>query len=275
MFQTKVVEKIETHISCWNTFFSFFPPPPPSPTSIMLFMRWCGKIFQCWAGHRWQWHKHIAYWLPKARNTPSGCVILFAVPLQNGCMNVPQCYVICSLPVLFSVVANRVTGQRRTVYNVGFCTQASIQRITRYPLLLAHGYKVTRTDDETRELVHQSQHNIEHYLELINSVGHYIAVWNEWSTCCYRHFRFKPWTGSRRQGPVAVNDLTRKHSRGVRAIRAFKRLSPDLISINCQVGRILTARVFVLCNEIWDFCHIEDIILSVGVRMSDPPQNVH
>ena len=91
-------------------------------------------------------------------------------------MNVPQCYVICSVPVLFSVVVNKVIGQRSTVCDVGFCTQASIQRITRYPLLLAHRYKVTGTDGETRELVLQSQYNIEHYLELINSVGHYIAV---------------------------------------------------------------------------------------------------
>ena len=74
----------------------------------------------------------------------------------------------CSLTVWFSVVANKAIGQRSTVCNVRFCTQASIQGITRYPLLLAHGCKVTRSDDETRELVLQSQHNIEHCLELIN-----------------------------------------------------------------------------------------------------------
>ena len=91
-------------------------------------------------------------------------------------MSVPHCCVICSFPVLFSVVANKAIDHRSTVCNVGFCTQASIQGITGYPLLLAHGYKVTRTDDQTRELVLQSQHNIEHYLEIINWVGQYIAV---------------------------------------------------------------------------------------------------
>jgi len=41
MFQTKVVEKIETHILGSNNFFS----------KVMTFMGWCGKILQSGGGH--------------------------------------------------------------------------------------------------------------------------------------------------------------------------------------------------------------------------------
>jgi hypothetical protein len=40
-----------------------------------------------------------------------------------------------------------------------------------------------------------------------------------------REFRFKPWTGSWRYIPLAVNDLTRVTVGGVRAVKAFKSLS--------------------------------------------------
>jgi hypothetical protein len=56
----------------------------------------------------------------------------------------------------------------------------------------------------------------------------------------------------------------------VRAVKAFESLSLDRKSINCQVAWSFTAQVF--CSEIRDFCHFEDIILSVGVSVSDPPK---
>ena len=31
-----------------------------------------------------------------------------AFPLQNGCMNVPQCYVMCTLPVLLICISVQV-----------------------------------------------------------------------------------------------------------------------------------------------------------------------
>jgi hypothetical protein len=43
----------------------------------------------------------IACWISKVTGTHSEYVILIALPLQRGCKNVPQCYVIRSLPVLF------------------------------------------------------------------------------------------------------------------------------------------------------------------------------
>jgi len=55
----------------------------------------------------------------------------------------------------------------------------------------------------------------------------------------------------------------------VRAVKAFKTLSLDRTS-NCQSGWSFRARVF---SEIRDFYHFEDVILSVGVPVSDP-QNV-
>jgi len=74
MFQTKVLEKMKTHILCLT----------PS----------CQKPCHLWYNvekyyiARWAiddniiWHIHIACWIPKARNTLSECVILTAIPLQ-------------------------------------------------------------------------------------------------------------------------------------------------------------------------------------------------
>jgi hypothetical protein len=44
---------------------------------------------------------HIACWVPKATNTLSVCIILIAFHCINGCMNMPQCYIILTLPLLF------------------------------------------------------------------------------------------------------------------------------------------------------------------------------
>ena len=44
MFQTEVVKRIETY-------FMFDTPPPPK---TVQFMRWCGKMWCNYAGHRWQ-----------------------------------------------------------------------------------------------------------------------------------------------------------------------------------------------------------------------------
>jgi hypothetical protein len=47
------------------------------------------------------WHMHFACWVPKATNTYSKYVILVLFLSNSGYMNVPQCYVVCTLPLLF------------------------------------------------------------------------------------------------------------------------------------------------------------------------------
>jgi len=58
----------------------------------------------------------------------------------------------------------------------------------------------------------------------------------------------------------------------VRAVKAFKSSSLDRTSINCQVGGVLQLR---FCSKIREFCHFEDIILSVGVPVGDPKMFVN
>jgi len=51
------------------------------------------------------WRMHFAYWIPKATHAHTQVVqysLLFHC--NNGCAKAPQCYVICTLPVLFNTV---------------------------------------------------------------------------------------------------------------------------------------------------------------------------
>ena len=50
------------------------------------------------------WHMRIACWIPKATNTHSQYVILTVLPLLLWLEDVPQCYVVCTLPVFLFVV---------------------------------------------------------------------------------------------------------------------------------------------------------------------------
>lgn len=52
-----------------------------------------------------------------------------------------------------------------------FLFQVPVQRVTKYPLLLARLYKVTPPQHESRELLKEAQHNIELHLEHMNSVS--------------------------------------------------------------------------------------------------------
>ena len=50
---------------------------------------------------------HFAWWIPKATNTQSQYVILIVLRLLLWLNDVPQCYVICTLPVfLFILISN-------------------------------------------------------------------------------------------------------------------------------------------------------------------------
>ena len=72
MFQTKVVEKIKTHILYSVTFFY----------EIVPFMRQCGKNIVEWGRSQMAiWR--IAYWIPKATEAHSEYVIFIAFPLQK------------------------------------------------------------------------------------------------------------------------------------------------------------------------------------------------
>jgi hypothetical protein len=71
MFQTKVVKKLKTHTLCSVILFS----------KIVPFMR---------------------QWKPNSTNIHAGCVILICFfHCNNVCKKAPQCFVICTLPVLY------------------------------------------------------------------------------------------------------------------------------------------------------------------------------
>ena len=75
MFQTKVVEKIKTHVLNSTTFFWQMVP----------FMRKCERIRYCRADHMWLaiCRSRFACWIPKATNTHSKHLILIALLQQQ------------------------------------------------------------------------------------------------------------------------------------------------------------------------------------------------
>jgi hypothetical protein len=73
-FQTKVAEKIKTHILYSVTFFR---------KSCGLWNKWKNIVVPGWP-QMTIWHMCILCWIPKAINTHSGYVILTAFPLQQG-----------------------------------------------------------------------------------------------------------------------------------------------------------------------------------------------
>ena len=87
IFQTKVTEKIENTILRSVTFsFSAF-----ENRTVYELMR--KKIFvQRGRPQISIWHMRTAFWIPKATNTHSDCVILFGFQLH--CTGTPPCYVI-------------------------------------------------------------------------------------------------------------------------------------------------------------------------------------
>ena len=85
ILHTKAVEKIKTHISC-STFFS---PGSRATYEIM----WLNDVQPDMStdGNR-LWRTHFASWVPKATDTHSEYVILFAFHSNNGFANAAQCY---------------------------------------------------------------------------------------------------------------------------------------------------------------------------------------
>jgi hypothetical protein len=73
MFETEVVEKTKTHISCSGTIFENHAVYEIMWKNILHPGRTQTKI----------WRKRIACWIPKATNTHLDYVILIAFPLQQ------------------------------------------------------------------------------------------------------------------------------------------------------------------------------------------------
>jgi hypothetical protein len=91
----KVAEKIRTHALC-----SILPTTPQNYAIYEIMQKNNARLnrlqmkIQC---------MNIACWIPKATNTHSEYVILIVFPCNNCCMNVPQYYVIGTLPILFNI----------------------------------------------------------------------------------------------------------------------------------------------------------------------------
>ena len=73
-FQTKVVEKIETHILCSITFFK---------KNRVFYEKMWKSIVEPDRPRKTIWHMRIACWIPKATNTHSKYVILITFTLQQ------------------------------------------------------------------------------------------------------------------------------------------------------------------------------------------------
>jgi hypothetical protein len=65
---------------------------------------------------------------------------------------------------------NEPIAQETAVCNHGFCAQVPMQRITRYPLLLARLHELTAPEDASREATLRAQQMVQDYLVAINSV---------------------------------------------------------------------------------------------------------
>jgi hypothetical protein len=90
MFQREFLEKIRTRI--------FFNSPPPPENHVFYEIMW-KDITEPGRPQMPIWRMHIACCVIKATNAHSEYVLHF----NNGCMNAPQCYVVCALPVLLNV----------------------------------------------------------------------------------------------------------------------------------------------------------------------------
>jgi hypothetical protein len=72
---------------------------------------------------------------------------------------------------------------------------------------------------------------------------------------------------------LSVSDLTREHNRKCEGRKGIQKL--ELGQNISQLSRWLEFYSSIFCCEIRDVCHFEDIILSVGVPVSDPKMFVN
>jgi len=89
MFQTKVVQKIKTHILCSVTF--------PGNRAVYEIM-W-KNIVERGRPQMTVWRVRIACWIRKATDIHSEYVILLILHCNNSCTNAPRCsvsrYMVC------------------------------------------------------------------------------------------------------------------------------------------------------------------------------------
>ena len=90
MFQTKVVEKIKTHVLYLVTFFFF--------ENRAVYEKMWVNIVERGRPQMTIWRMRIACWIPKATNTHSGCVTATIVARTRLNVNVTH-----SLPVLLFI----------------------------------------------------------------------------------------------------------------------------------------------------------------------------
>jgi hypothetical protein len=72
----------------------FSNSPTPTPKIVPFEMMW-KNVVDPDRPQMTLWRMPITCWMPKAADTHTGCEILVAFPLHNGCTNAPQCYVHC------------------------------------------------------------------------------------------------------------------------------------------------------------------------------------
>jgi hypothetical protein len=105
MFQS--LEKIKTHIVCSVTFFE---------NRAVYEIIWKNTVDRG-RPQMTVWRMRIAYCIPKAKITHTQVVYyLLLFHFNNGCTNAPQCYVICTLLVLFMTKKVCVYCAVRTEY---------------------------------------------------------------------------------------------------------------------------------------------------------------
>ena len=150
----KVVEKIETHILMFNNFFSKI---------VLLYEnaeKCCSRV-----GHRWQYGTctlHAGYLGLRIHNQDVQYLLLFHC--NNGCMNMPQCYVIHTLPVL---LIYKIIYFPRVVYLflilpfyvTGHFTEMDIWFIYIYIHIYTHTHTHTHTLIQKRKLLCWIKHN--------------------------------------------------------------------------------------------------------------------
>jgi len=90
-------------------FFFLFFFANPAVYEIM-----CKNIVEPGRPQITKWRMHIAWWIPRAANPHSGCVIayLFLVHCNNGCTNVHMLRYTCIASLVNKIQENKISGPK-------------------------------------------------------------------------------------------------------------------------------------------------------------------
>jgi hypothetical protein len=119
MFQTRITEKLKTHISYSITSFRKNVP----------FKRKCGNTFYSRTGHTWQYDTPIACWIPKATDTrPEYVIMILDFPSQQwldervSTLRYTRTYIVSRvLDTIMSAINSRQHNQR-PIFNLATCS---------------------------------------------------------------------------------------------------------------------------------------------------------